>query len=248
MATYNGEKYIGEQLHSILKQLKETDEVIISDDGSTDSTLYIIEALNDPRITLIRNEKEHGYTKNFENALNHSTGDIIFISDQDDVWMDDKVKVMCEALKYRKLAIHDAALTDAGLNVNIGSFFGHYGIQQGFLRTLVYTRYTGACMAMRRDFLELALPFPDNQELCPYDYWFAYLGEYLKEAVLIRIPLIYYRRHENTALHAGEYSTRSFREKVDTRIYCLTQLRKRIRERNKADEEKNKLQSGNSAE
>lgn len=231
MATYNGEKYILEQLQSILKQLKPEDEVIISDDGSTDSTLYIIEALNDPRIHIYMNEKEHGYTKNFENALNHADGDIIFISDQDDVWTDDKVKVMCEALKGKKLAVHDAFVTDENLGVKIPSFFEHYGIRQGFLRTLLYTRYTGACMAMKREFMELSLPFPENQQLCPYDYWFAYLGEYLKEAVLVHVPLIYYRRHENTALHAGEYSTRSLREKIETRIYCLRELQKRLRER-----------------
>lgn len=233
MATYNGEKYIGEQLHSILKQLGENDEVIISDDGSSDSTLYIIEALNDPRIHLYKNEGEHGYTKNFENALKHSDGEIIFISDQDDVWMDDKVRVMCEALKYRQLAVHDAEVTDAELNVTIPSFFEHYKIEQGFIRTLAYTRYTGACMAMTREFLELCLPFPDNQNLCPYDYWFAYLGEYTHEAILIRMPLIQYRRHENTALHAGEYSTRTTKEKIDTRIYCLKEMMKRIRERKK---------------
>ena len=231
MATYNGEKYIYEQLESILKQLKETDEVIISDDGSSDSTLEVIRSFCDERITVIENELEHGYTKNFENALNKATGDIIFISDQDDVWMDDKVKVMCEALKTCELAVHDASMTDSDLNVTVPSHFERFNIKPGFLRTLLYTRYTGACMAMRREFLELSLPFPENQALCPYDYWFAYLGEYTKKILVLNIPLIYYRRHENTALHAGEYSTRTFNEKLMTRIYCMKEMHCRLKER-----------------
>ena len=82
MATYNGEKYIAEQIRSILPQLSEDDEVIVSDDGSSDATLDIVRSFNDPRIRIVQNELEHGYTKNFENALNHANGDIIFISDQ----------------------------------------------------------------------------------------------------------------------------------------------------------------------
>lgn len=231
MATYNGEKYIREQLESILSQLKETDEIIVSDDGSADSTLDIVRSFHDSRIIILENELEHGYSKNFENALRHAGGDIIFISDQDDVWKPDKVRLMCEVLKCCKLAVHDCAVTDENLNVMIPSFFEHYDIRQGFIRTLLYTRYTGACMAMTRDFMELALPFPDNQSLCPYDYWFAYLGEFNGMAMLVKEPLMYYRRHENTALHAGEYSTRTLREKITTRLYCLRQMRKRYRER-----------------
>lgn len=231
MATYNGEKYIHEQLASILKQLKETDEVIISDDGSSDKTLDAVRSFHDDRIVIVKNDLEHGYTKNFENALNKATGDIIFISDQDDIWMDDKVKVMCEALKTCGLAVHDASMTDSDLNVTVPSHFERFNIRPGFIRTLLYTRYTGACMAMRKDFLDLALPFPDNQTLCPYDYWFAYLGEYTKKIRVLNIPLIYYRRHENTALHAGEYSTRTLSEKILTRVYCMNEMLKRLKER-----------------
>lgn len=227
MATYNGEKYILEQLNSILCQIGERDEVIISDDGSQDNTLNLIRSLNDPRIHIYQNDLEHGYTKNFENALNYAKGDIIFISDQDDVWKPDKVKVMCEALKTKQLAVHDAEVTDENLNVRFPSHFAQYHIKPGFLRTVLYTRYTGACMAMRREFLNRTLPFPENQRLCPYDYWFAYNGEFYKECIVLNIPLIQYRRHEGTALHAGEFSTRTFYEKVATRIYCLKEMIKR---------------------
>ena len=85
MATYNGEKYIQEQIDSILCQLSKDDELVISDDHSTDATCDIIKSYNDRRIKLFLNELAKGVTHNFENALLHSKGDIIFLADQDDV-------------------------------------------------------------------------------------------------------------------------------------------------------------------
>ena len=90
IATYNGEKYLREQLDSILPQLAESDEVIVSDDGSTDGTIDLITSLNDPRIKIVSNSGRKGYVGNFENALKHTTGDYIFLSDQDDIWYPNK--------------------------------------------------------------------------------------------------------------------------------------------------------------
>ena len=225
LASFNGEKYIREQLESILKQIKDTDEVIISDDGSKDHTLDVVRSFNDTRIQIFENHGEHGYTKNFENALNKATGDIIFISDQDDVWMDNKVERCLEALRDQKLVIHDATMTDENLNVTVESHFEKYKVKDGFLNTFLRTRYTGACMAFTREFLkERVLPFPKRQKYCPYDYWLAYLGLFYKEAIVLHEPLIYYRRHEGTALTAGEYSTRTIWERIYTRIYCLQKV------------------------
>lgn len=90
MATYNGEEYIKEQLESILCQLGEMDEIIISDDGSTDNTLNIIESYNDSRIKIHINTGKHGFVYNFENALQKAKGEYIFLSDQDDIWLPEK--------------------------------------------------------------------------------------------------------------------------------------------------------------
>ena len=84
MATYNGEKYLREQVGSILTQLGENDELVVSDDGSTDSTIDILKSYNDPRIKIFINTGRHGVNSNFENALRHADGDYIFLSDQDD--------------------------------------------------------------------------------------------------------------------------------------------------------------------
>ena len=228
LASYNGEKYIREQLASILKQLKENDEIIVSDDGSTDCTLDVVRSFHDGRIKIYTNQGEHGYTKNFENALNHAEGDYIFISDQDDVWRENKVERCLEALKDHELVIHDAAMTDENLKVTAPSHFAKYHVEDGFWKTFLRTRYTGACMAFTRNFmLKRVLPFPKNQKYCPYDYWLAYLGLYYKEAIVLHESLIFYRRHEGTALNAGEYSTRTLWERIYTRVYCMKEVLKR---------------------
>ena len=104
MSTYNGEKYIKEQVDSILSQLSDSDELIISDDLSTDKTLDILSSYNDKRIKVINHQPHKGLpphvyaTLNFENALKNAKGDYIFLSDQDDVWLEDKLAVAAKAI------------------------------------------------------------------------------------------------------------------------------------------------------
>ena len=90
IATYNGGAFIKDQIYSILLQLSQNDEIIISDDGSRDSTLNILFSFNDSRIKIYKNGGKHGVVSNFENAIKHATGDYIFLCDQDDVWMPGK--------------------------------------------------------------------------------------------------------------------------------------------------------------
>ena len=104
IATYNGEKYIREQLDSILPQLGLDDEVIISDDSSTDNTLKIIEEYNDCRIKIFSNNKFYSPILNFENALKKAQGDFIFLSDQDDIWKSNKVEVV---MKYLNMLLRE---------------------------------------------------------------------------------------------------------------------------------------------
>lgn len=231
MASYNGKKYIKEQINSILKQLSSEDELVISDDGSTDRTLDIVRSYDDERIRLFINQGDHGYSKNFENALRHCKGDFIFLSDQDDVWKDNKVETILPLLKKYAFVVHDAEMTDEKLQTFAISQFQRYHVEPGFWNTFARNRYNGCCMAMTRDFLNMALPFPKNQNLCRYDYWLPYLAEYKHISYTLYEPLILYRRHEGTALNAGEGSSRSFCEKIVSRMYCLKELIKRVQDR-----------------
>ncbi|WP_415619755.1 glycosyltransferase [Liquorilactobacillus sp.] len=102
MATYNGEKYIEEQINSILKQTKQIDELVICDDKSSDSTVQIIDSFNCDLIKLKINLENIGYVRNFEQAISMSSGDIIFLADQDDIWRIDKVSKMVTFMNSEK--------------------------------------------------------------------------------------------------------------------------------------------------
>ena len=109
MATYNGEMYIRRQLDSILKQMSADDELVISDDGSTDNTLEIIGSYKDRRIKLLHSTHKN-LILNFENALKQASGDVVFLSDQDDIWFDKKVKKYKEHLKKNLLVFSNATM------------------------------------------------------------------------------------------------------------------------------------------
>ena len=224
IATYNGEKYIQEQLFSILKQLNNSDEVIISDDNSTDNTLEVIQSFNDSRIKIFINDKEKGYTRNFENALEKASGDIIFLSDQDDVWMDDKVTYCIEALKDSDFVVHDGKIVDGSLEEKHSSILEFRNARNGFLVNFINIKYLGCCMVFKRKVLDKALPFPKKQYLTTHDSWLTLVAEMYFKVSLIKKPLILYRRHgANTSL-GGASGTNSLLKKIEIRLYSLYQL------------------------
>lgn len=170
MATYNGEKYIKDQLLSILKQISSNDEIIISDDLSEDKTIEIIESLNDSRIKLFLN-KERGYTNNFQNAIQQASGDYIFLSDQDDIWIDNKLEVMVEKLLKYDFVVSDAKIVDSQLE-SLGSTYFELrgGGANGFMNNLKKLKYIGCCMAFRRLILKKVLPFPRIPHCVPMTF------------------------------------------------------------------------------
>lgn len=228
MATYNGEKYVEEQIKSILIQLNDNDEIIISDDNSTDSTIAIIKSLHDQRIKIFVNSLESGYAKNFENAISKASNDIIFLSDQDDVWMDTKIEKMVVGLEASDLVISDALISDGNLNPTLGSHFKIFNVKKGFLNNWLKTRYIGACMAFKKEMLTKLLPFPANQKLCAHDYWIAIVGEFYFKVGLVNEPLIRYRRHDSNASTGGSKSKNGLMHKLKVRFYTLKELLKRV--------------------
>lgn len=228
LATYNGEKYIIEQINSILSQLLDNDEIIISDDNSTDNTLSLIRSIGDYRIKIFINDLGQGYTRNFENAIKKSSGEFIFLCDQDDVWIENKVSTMMSALQRSDLVVSDALICDGLLNPTLGSHFELHSTRSGFLHNFIMTRYIGACMAFKREILAKVLPFPPNSRLCAHDYWIANVAEMYYKVELIAIPLIKYRRHGFNASNGGQKSQNSFSHKLKVRIYTLMHLLRRV--------------------
>ena len=215
IATHNGEKYIKEQIDSILKQIGEGDELVISDDGSKDTTLDIIRDYNDPRIKIFPQQSPAGLlgheyaTLNFENALKHAKGDYIFLSDQDDVWTDDKVEVCMNYLQTYDYVVSDAFVTDRNLNIISDTrFLKEEKIYfNKYLAVVFSTPYQGSCAAFRRSVLSKAMPFPLGIQ--SHDRWIGNVAAFYFKYKIIPEKLIYYRRHEGVTSSAFNGEKRS---------------------------------------
>lgn len=227
IATYNGEKYIKEQLFSILEQLGEEDELIISDDNSSDNTIAVIKGISDSRIKLFFNE-EKGYTSNFENTLRQASGDIIFISDQDDIWADNKVEICLEELKTYSLVVSDATIINENNEIISDSYFKLRNIKRTSLGNIIKFSYLGCCLAFRSDMLKKALPFPPNRAFCTHDNWLFLVGSCFFKYKIQNEKLIFYRRHGGNVSTGGLVSITSKWFKVKYRIYLCFYLIRRF--------------------
>lgn len=226
LAAYNGEKYIAAQLESILAQLGADDEVVVSDDGSTDATRSVVEGIGDSRIRLISNER-HGVNGNFDNALRHTRGEIVFMADQDDVWAPGKVEECLKALKNCDLVVHDAIITDSDLVPNNNTLFSELKIKEGFINNLIRNRFTGCCMAMRREVLGYALPLPDDSTFF-HDQWIGLMAELKGKVTFIPYGGIYFRRHAATHSVSGKGKSLSLGSKLSYRARLLSRIITRL--------------------
>lgn len=224
IATYNGEKYIKAQLLSILKQLQPLDEIIISDDGSSDKTIDIVKSLHSPLIKIYKNEGEHGYTPNFENTLRHAMGDVIFLSDQDDIWKDDKVEKTMKLLDKYDLVASNATVVDSNKEIIADSYFSLRHPYKNVIGNIYKFGYLGCCMAFKRKILVKALPFPKNHKMCTHDNWLFLIGQVFFKAVITDEPLIYYCRHDVNTSAGGLQPTTSFGFKIKYRLYLIKHL------------------------
>jgi glycosyltransferase involved in cell wall biosynthesis len=231
IAVYNGSQYIEEQVYSILFQLSNTDELIISDDGSNDGTDFIINAIQDERIFYVKNTGVKGYTGNFENALNFAKGDHVFLSDQDDVWHSNKVALMLKSLESHDLVISDARVVNEELKLIHHSYFKLRSTKFSFINSLIRCRYLGCCYAFNRQVLNKAMPFPNNHKLLPHDLWLALISEFFFKVDYLKVPLIDYRRHSENASTGGDKSENSILFKIKFRLYASLNILKVIYER-----------------
>lgn len=193
LASYQGEKFIGDQLDSILPQLGAEDEVVISDDASTDRTFEVVAQRDDPRVRVLAHRSRVGYVANFQRALEGCRGDDIYFADQDDVWMPDKVATISGALRRCAVVASDAIVVNEELQKLHDSWFALRGATR-FEAWPVYLKPSiiGATMACRRTWLQSRLPFPAG---VPHDFWLSLNGILDDTLEVIPRPLILYRRH-----------------------------------------------------
>ena len=199
MATYNGCKYVKAQVSSILLQLRADDELIIVDDKSTDITVQILESFNDFRIKIIKNEINLGITKNFEKAINNASGDLIFLSDQDDIWDENKVSIISNIFKQQDIdiLIHDAIVVDGNYKPIHQSLFKYRNSSSGLLKNMLSNTYIGCCIAFRKEILNLVLPIPSQQGI-HHDFWIGMISEAFGLKIkFLDSKLISFVRHGN---------------------------------------------------
>jgi glycosyltransferase involved in cell wall biosynthesis len=216
MTTYNGEKFVRDQIKSILSQTRRPDQLVICDDGSTDGTASIIKDFTDEYPELIdyyENQENLGVTKNFEKAITHSHGDVIMISDQDDVWKENKIASQLKQYNESEkgLICHNSTLVSPDLTP-ITDLWSSNKYQHGLARSskdafeqLVY-KYNfvqGATMLFESELKDWILPIPDTWQ---YDYYIAIISSLVSGIYDIDEELLLYRQHDAQDLGAPDMS------------------------------------------
>lgn len=211
LCTYNGSKFLAEQLESFMQQTTLPDEVVVCDDCSSDNTTEILRKFQRKApfpVRLYSNEINLGYTKNFEKAISLCTGDIIFLSDQDDVWMPEKIKLIENEFKKDLnvgLVFTDAYLIDENANMlesRLWDYSFPFQVQQEFEKVdrqeLLIRKgiVTGATMAFRSKLKKTFLPIPEQSKFI-HDRWITLIASLITEILPLEIPLIMYRQHSS---------------------------------------------------
>ena len=215
LCTYNGERFLSEQLESFAEQTRLPDEIVIGDDGSNDRTVEIIEnfakAVSFP-VRLKINEKNLGSTENFAQTIVRCRGNLIFLSDQDDVWLPEKIeRIAAEFADSPKvgLVFSDAEIVDANLaslnrklsNLTFSPQISRAVEEKSFFEFLLLRNYvTGATMAFRAQFRDKFLPFPLDIPEMIHDAWIAFVLVANADFRFLDETLIKYRQHDGQQL------------------------------------------------
>ncbi len=225
MTVHNGAAFLRPQVASILAQLELDDELIVSDDGSSDKSIEILKSYEAAQIKILPQKRFGAPVKNFEYALSQCQHDLIFLADQDDVWHSQKIKVMKEALASCDLVVCDCRVVDKDLNVIQPSFFKANRTKEGLVRNFVKNSFIGCCMAFRKEVLKKAIPFP--QSISMHDQWIGLIAQkYFKVKFLPQV-LVDYRRHDKSFSSTGNKSNHSLEKKLFSRYQLAKVLLQR---------------------
>jgi glycosyltransferase involved in cell wall biosynthesis len=197
MTLHNGHRFLAEQVASILAQLETGDELIAIDDASTDDSVEILRSFGSSYIHVHSNSRNQGVARSIEQGLRLASAAIIFLSDQDDVWLPGKRRAFVAEFERDPsllVVISDAVVIDADDEIVVPSFMRiRRGFKGGVASTLWRSRYLGCAMAIRRSLLNIALPIPPSVPM--HDMWLGALGCLCGEVRYIDTPYLKYRRH-----------------------------------------------------
>lgn len=237
MATYNGERYLSAQLDSILAQLHEGDEVVIVDDASTDGTPALLSELRDARIRVVRNERNLGYVRSFERALSLARGDVMLMSDQDDIWTAGRRDALVEAASEHPVVASNLLLLDSREPLRSPLTGRPWLLSprddgrrwRNELRILAGDApYFGCAMAIRRDALPLVTPFPSYLTES-HDLWIATAANASGALGHLETPTVLRRVHGE---NASSSKPRGLSAALGSRVLLLRlwrEARRRVR-------------------
>jgi glycosyltransferase involved in cell wall biosynthesis len=233
MATYNGRRFVEEQVVSILRNLRRDDELVVVDDHSSDGTWEFLTALQDERIRPVRNPSNEGVRRTFEKALSLTHNEVVFLSDQDDVWEPGKRDAFVaefDADPGCMVVVSDAVLIDgAGVVLHRSFMQTRGGFKGTVLDTLIRNRFLGCAMAVRRPVLDAALPIPERVPM--HDMWLGAIGSRLGGVRYLSRPFLRYRRHAaNVSPQKSQSLPRALRWRIDLFVQLLrrwAELRRR---------------------
>jgi glycosyltransferase involved in cell wall biosynthesis len=244
MATYNGEKYIREQIDSILNQTVQDFELVVCDDCSSDGTWSILEdySNHDNRIKVFRNEGNLGFKKNFEKVISLTCGDYVALCDQDDIWTDDYLEVLLNEMKDGILVVCGRPLFVDEHNKELPPQYDYLKMDRAPISNddtarhvfLGRSSYQGASMLIRKSFFDIALPIPDGTLF--HDSWFAALACVMDGFVYVNKYIMRYRRLKLSVTYNDMYVS-AFRRFVrhtlhnnilPDRIIMIREIRERI--------------------
>jgi len=216
MAVHDGQLFLREQLDSILPQLNPNDELVISDDESNDQTLEIIKSYQDSRIRVLPAQRFGNPSTNFEYVLNHCQNEIIFLSDQDDIWHREKIKAMSGELANSDLVVCDCRLIDQNGEMLVASFFEWNQSQGGIINNILRNSFVGCCMAFHSRILKKILPFPSKNFM--HDQWIGLMALRHFEVKFLQAILVDHRKHERNYSTTGGRSKSPWNKKVISRF------------------------------
>ncbi|MBV9961931.1 MAG: glycosyltransferase family 2 protein [Parafilimonas sp.] len=230
IATYNGEKYLQEQLDSIFQQTYKNLEIIAVDDASTDNTLQILNAysLKYDNMNVFANKANIGYIKNFEKGFMLSSGNFIAPCDQDDVWHADKIKLLVEAINDCVLAYCDSFVCNERLETDGKKISDrvHFTNLNNCLQQAVFSRIYGNTILFKHELLKKIIPFT---EILPHDWWITFnatIGGCIK---FLDKPMVYYRQHTQNAIGAINRGEKSKQQsEVKNTHFAVEEHRKRV--------------------
>ncbi|OAN41280.1 hypothetical protein A4X16_11410 [Microbacterium sp. H83] len=236
MATYNGARYLREQIDSILVQLQPGDELVIVDDASSDDSVAIAESMESPLVAVHRNARNRGYVRSFERALGLARGDVLLLADQDDIWTEGRVDALVGATRSGAVAASNLVLLDSGMPLRSpitgrpwllrSSDDGR--VIRNELRILAGDApYFGCAMAVRRDGLDIVLPFPDFLDES-HDLWIASSANVAGELVHVEMPTVMRRVHQD---NASSSRPRGVVEALRSRLLLIRLWREALRRR-----------------